>query len=62
MKKIMLTATILFATTAVMAGGKEAKPYQDRVAKLSKMFKEAKKQGALCPAGCVRVGKYCICP
>jgi hypothetical protein len=62
MKKIMLTTAIILATTAVMAGGKDAKPYQDGVAKISKMFKEAKKQGALCPAGCVRVGKYCICP
>jgi hypothetical protein len=62
MKKIMLTAAIVFATTAVMAGGKQGKPYQDGATKISNMFKEVKKNGMRCGAGCFRFGAYCLCP
>ncbi len=62
MKKIMLTAAILMATTMAMAGNKEVKPYQDAAAKISKMFKEAKDFGCTCDEGCYRFKCFCICP
>ncbi len=62
MKKIMLTAAILMGTTMAMAGNKEAKPYQDATAKISKMFKEAQKLGCACDRECYRFGCYCLCP